>query len=289
MKDKGRLSWPGLSLSLLMHAGVLALVLLRFAPEPLPLTSAPLAVELWAGGGSGKGRGAQGAVAEPQTPPAVAAPEPVRPPAPVVPPAPPLAEAEVKLAASEKKPPPLKPPQKQEVKPEIKPVPKPAPSKPADAKPVAAEKVAKPAPPAKAKPGAKSGNAADDLLADLDGPTGSGRASVTQKGGPSGARDGVAQGSGPDSGAYLNKVRGRVRPYVMVPPGMSGNPEAVVRVSLLPTLEVRAVQLVKSSGNAAYDRAVQDAVWQTRSFPPLPAGARFADFREYTLKFRPHD
>ncbi|MCP9760288.1 TonB family protein [Aquitalea sp. S1-19] len=264
----------GLGLSVLLHVGVLAALLLRMAPDAVVPAEVPLSVELWAGGGSGKAPSVAPPVVPKHAPPA-----PVTPAKVVTPPAPtPSFDAEVKLAAAKDKPKP-EPAKPVPAKPEPKPEPKPQPQ--------AGKPPAKPAP--AAKPAAKHGNVADDFLGDLGGPAGSGQGSVTQKGGKSGIVGGSAQGrAGADAG-YLDKVRGRIRPYVMVPPGMSGNPEAVLKVSLLPTLEVRAVALVKSSGNAAYDRAVQDAVWQARTFPPLPAGARFADFREYTLKFRPHD
>ncbi|MCL6263943.1 TonB family protein [Craterilacuibacter sp. RT1T] len=269
-----------LGLSVVLHVAVFAALLLRMAPDVVVPAEVPLSVELWAGGGSGK--------ASSVAPPVVPEVAPLAPPVPaqaIRPPAPsPSFDAEVKLAAAKDKPKP-EPVKAVPAKPEPKPQPKPEP-KP-EPKPQAVTPPAKPAPAAKAA--AKHGNVADDFLGDLGGPAGSGQGSVTQKGGKSGIVGGSAQGRpGADAG-YLDKVRGRIRPYVMVPPGMSGNPEAVLKVSLLPTLEVRAVSLVKSSGNAAYDRAVQDAVWQARTFPPLPAGAHFADFREYTLKFRPHD
>lgn len=74
---------------------------------------------------------------------------------------------------------------------------------------------------------------------------------------------------------------------MQVPEALSGNPKAVVEVTLLPSLEVRDVKLLQSSGNAAYDEAVQRAVWMAKTFPPLPAGVAFGDYRRLKLEFRP--
>ena len=267
---------PGLLLSLLLHGMVAAFLLVRFHPQQVK-QAPPLAVELWAGGGAAQRPAAPVPQPEPRpepTPAPAPAPQPVQQPAP---PAPVLPDAQVKLKAPEPKPEvkpaPAKPePQK---KPEAKP--EPAPPKPEPKKP-------EPAKPARPRPNV---NAADDLLADL-GPAGPGKDKVTQKGAKNGSPNGAPDGGGVDRDAYGDKVRAKVRPYVIVPPGLSGNPEAVVRVTLLPTLEVRQVELVKSSGNPAYDQAVQNAVWQARTFPPLPKGASFAEFRSFTLNFRPN-
>lgn len=247
---------PGLLLSLLLHGMVAAFLLVRFHPQQVK-QAPPLAVELWAGGGAAQR-------------PAAPVPQPA-PPAPVLP------DAQVKLKAPEPKP-------------EVKPAPaRPEPQKKPEAKPEPAPpkpepKKTEPAKPARPR---SSVNAADDLLADL-GPAGPGKDKVTQKGAKNGSPNGAPDGGGVDRDAYGDKVRAKVRPYVIVPPGLSGNPEAVVRVTLLPTLEVRQVELVKSSGNPAYDQAVQNAVWQARTFPPLPKGASFAEFRSFTLNFRPN-
>lgn len=280
-------SGRSLALSASLHLLAAGLLLVTFVPEVQLAGAPPMSVELIAGGGDGKPGAARPAPAEPavpETPAPQPAPQPAPPPAvPAPPPTPALADAKVKLAdataaakpqAAPPEPPAKRPPAKVEAaKPEAKPLPKGAPAK---------------ATPGKAPP-AKGGNIADDLLSDLGGPAGPGADSVSQKGGKQGVVGGSPNGrAGADAG-YLDRVRGRIRPYVVVPPGLLGNPEAVLKVTLLPTLEVREVKLIKSSGSAAYDDAVQAAVWQARSFPPLPAGARFADYREYTLRFRPRD
>jgi colicin import membrane protein len=132
---------------------------------------------------------------------------------------------------------------------------------------------------------------ADDLLADLNSSNATHKpnAKASQAGAPGGAAQsaGAANAAKSNHGEYIGLVVARVRPHVQVPDNVSGNPKAVVEVTLLPSLEVRDVKLLQSSGNPAYDEAVQRAVWTAKTFPPLPSGAQFADFRRLKLEFRP--
>ncbi|MCD4501605.1 cell envelope integrity protein TolA [Chromobacterium vaccinii] len=278
--------------SALFHAGVIGLLLwggLQTTPPPSP---APLALELW--------------TTAPPPPPAVTAPTA---PAPAPQPAPepkPVVEAppaEVNLGKKDA-------PKHETPKPEPKPAAEPEPKKPKhEPKPAEPEKKApekaKPAekapdkketkahtPPA-AKPGHKTAkaynNEADDLLSSLDSSRTSGKpnARSDQAGSKHGVAGGAVNGSGVNAG-WIDLVKAKVTPLVQVPPGINGNPAAMLRVTLLPTLEVKAVQLVKSSGVPAYDDAVQRAVWEAKTFPKLPAGANFNDgYRTFTLTFRP--
>jgi colicin import membrane protein len=76
-------------------------------------------------------------------------------------------------------------------------------------------------------------------------------------------------------------------PFYLVPPSVQGNPEAEVVVTLLPGGEVLNVRIKKSSGNPAYDEAVERAVRRARPFE-VPAGDAFQrNFREFTMAFRP--
>ncbi|MNU09919.1 Gram-negative bacterial tonB protein [compost metagenome] len=63
----------------------------------------------------------------------------------------------------------------------------------------------------------------------------------------------------------------------------------VLQIEILPSLEVRQIRLLRSSGNSLYDEAVQAAVREMRRFPPLPKGAAFADYRRVTMSFRPKE
>lgn len=86
---------------------------------------------------------------------------------------------------------------------------------------------------------------------------------------------------------YMDGIRSKVKRFVVVPPSVQGNPEAEVVVTLLPGGEVLDVRISKSSGNAAYDAAVEGAI---RKAQPLvvPTGEQFQRyFRRFTMAFRP--
>ena len=74
---------------------------------------------------------------------------------------------------------------------------------------------------------------------------------------------------------------------MVLPPDMTGNPEAIFEVVQLPTGEIIDAVLRKSSGVRAYDDAVQRAIIKSS---PLPRPERPDLFqRTLTLKFRPQD
>jgi colicin import membrane protein len=86
---------------------------------------------------------------------------------------------------------------------------------------------------------------------------------------------------------YINGIYGRVWARVAVPPDIQGSPEAVFEVSLFPGGELANVVMRKSSGNAAYDAAVERAIRQAQPFV-VPTGDLFhGNFRPVTLSFRP--
>ena len=86
---------------------------------------------------------------------------------------------------------------------------------------------------------------------------------------------------------YLDGIRTKVKRFVVVPPSLQGNPEAEVVVTLLPGGEVLNVRVKKSSGNTAYDEAVERAVRRAQPFE-VPIGDAFQrNFREFTMAFRP--
>ncbi|MFN4236410.1 MAG: energy transducer TonB [Vogesella sp.] len=290
-REPGAASWL---FSAALHLLVLLCLWWSAAPQKLD-TPPPLAVELWAGG------------APPVPTPLPAEPAPPQP-VPVTPVQPPVAKvappplvpdnpaADVKLQAVKPdkikpeatlKPPPPKPEPVKPAKPEAKPDTKQQPRPDTMAKPAAA---ANPAPaskaPAKPAPGVKT----DDLLAELDDlPPGPGSGKVTQAGAKVGSKNGVANGQLDLKQQYGEAVRNRVRPYVVLPDGIKGNPEAVVEVIILPTLEIRSSRILRSSGSPAWDQAVLAALAEVKRFPPLPKGAEFADYRRITLHFRPKE
>ncbi|MDC7689507.1 cell envelope integrity protein TolA [Vogesella indigofera] len=273
----GAIGYGAWGMSLLLHLALLLPLWWLYAPTPV-YTPPPLAVELWAGGAP--------AAASKSAP----APVPVAP-APVTAATPLLADADIKLKASRPLPQHKPPPAPVAAE---KPQPKP---KPAEKEP---EKAAKAAPaPAKAsvptaKPAAKTASkpapsADNDLLAELDLPPGPGNAKQSQRGGQGGVAGGSSHGVADAKALYAQTLSNRVRPYVVIPDALKGNPEVVLQIEILPSLEVRQIRLLRSSGNPQYDEAVQAAVREMRRFPPLPKGAAFADYRRVTMSFRPKE
>jgi colicin import membrane protein len=86
---------------------------------------------------------------------------------------------------------------------------------------------------------------------------------------------------------YIRRIQAKVKGYVVVPPDIAGNPEAIFDVVQLPTGEIIDAQLKKSSGNRAYDEAVQRAIIKASPLPRPDSPELFQ--RNLTLKFRPLD
>ena len=86
---------------------------------------------------------------------------------------------------------------------------------------------------------------------------------------------------------YTARIRAKITRYIVLPPEIAGNPEAQFDVVLLPSGEVLSAKLRKSSGNAAYDAAVERAILKAQPLPLPPDPAMFPQFRNMVLKFRP--
>ena len=110
--------------------------------------------------------------------------------------------------------------------------------------------------------------------------------SVTIKAAEKAARDVAAvRARAKAEGDYAAKIRSKVRGNIIAE--VSGNPEAVFSVVQLPTGEVLTATLTKSSGNAAYDQAVERAILKSSPLPKPDQADVFK--RELTLKFRPQE
>jgi colicin import membrane protein len=86
---------------------------------------------------------------------------------------------------------------------------------------------------------------------------------------------------------YIASIRERVRGRWILPQDLQGNPEAVFLVTQIPSGDVISVKLVKSSGNAAYDTAVERAILAASPLPLPPDRSLFE--RELKLTFRLRD
>jgi colicin import membrane protein len=86
---------------------------------------------------------------------------------------------------------------------------------------------------------------------------------------------------------YQAKIRAKIRSKIVEPPDVAQDARAEFLVTLLPDGDVLTAELKKSSGNAAYDIAVERAIWKSVRLPLPPDVALFSAFRELLLTFKP--
>ena len=85
--------------------------------------------------------------------------------------------------------------------------------------------------------------------------------------------------------SYRQIIQQRLSQHWSRPPSARRNMEAQVRIQLVPTGRVVGVSIIKSSGDAAFDRSVEQAVRKAHQFIELQA----MDSRLFELKFRSVD
>ena len=86
---------------------------------------------------------------------------------------------------------------------------------------------------------------------------------------------------------YKAKIMAKIRSHVVMPPGVENDARAEFSVTLLPGGAVLKAELKKSSGNAAYDNAVERAILKSDPLPLPPDAQLFRDFRELDMVFKP--
>ncbi len=86
---------------------------------------------------------------------------------------------------------------------------------------------------------------------------------------------------------YANRIRLKIKGNIVVPADISGNPEAIFDVIQLPTGEVLSATLRRSSGNRAFDDAVERAILKSSPLPRPDNSSQFQ--RQLELKFRPQE
>ncbi|APC05282.1 protein TolA [Polynucleobacter asymbioticus] len=183
-----------------------------------------------------------------------------------------------KVEAAKETPKPVKPvPPKEKEKP--KPVEK--------AKPVEAPKKAETlkkveaASPAETKANAAAEKVRADQLARL-------RAAAGAEGGKGGTVGSGVGGGGNAPPGWTDKVIKKVKPLIVFnPESVSGNPAAVIQVSLAPDGAILSTSILSSSGNASWDRAVLLALSRAESLPKDDNGK--IPQREVKLTFKPKD
>jgi len=97
---------------------------------------------------------------------------------------------------------------------------------------------------------------------------------------------GTAQRDAGPSGSYGGRVAAKVKPNIVYPDAVAGNPRAEVEVRAAPDGTITGVRLAQSSGNKAWDDAVLRALQKTETLP------RDVDGRvpsSLVIGFRPKD
>jgi colicin import membrane protein len=96
-----------------------------------------------------------------------------------------------------------------------------------------------------------------------------------------------AAGQKTSAANWAGKIRDKVRGNIVLPRNVLGNPEALLKVTLLPTGDVIQVSFLRSSGNPTLDEAIERAF---RKSSPLPKPDDPAVFnRNLEITYRPYE
>ncbi len=135
--------------------------------------------------------------------------------------------------------------------------------------------------PAETKANAAAEKARADQLARL-------RAAAGAEGGSGGSVGSGVGGGGNAPPGWTDKVIKKVKPLIVFnPESVSGNPAAVILVSLAPDGAILSASIQSSSGNAGWDRAVLLALSRAESLPKDDNGK--IPQREVKLTFKAKD
>ncbi len=85
----------------------------------------------------------------------------------------------------------------------------------------------------------------------------------------------------------IKRIHDAVHDKVVVPPSVNGNPQAEFDVRLLESGAIASVQVTKSSGFAAYDRAIERAINAAAPFDIADYRDLMSKLRDLHLVFRP--
>jgi colicin import membrane protein len=86
---------------------------------------------------------------------------------------------------------------------------------------------------------------------------------------------------------YVLYIRDKVQRSWIQPPGSGSDLSCTVEVRLIPSGEVIDAQIVRSSGNAAFDRSVEAAVFKASPLPVPPDPDVMERFRSLRFEFKP--
>lgn len=185
--------------------------------------------------------------------------------------------------APQKNPEPVKAPEPKPEPPKPKPEPKPEPVKPPPKPDIAVKEKEKPKPEKKPEP--KFDPIQEALKKEMEQARRQQMSDAVSK--ELSQMQAASAAKSSSKNAYVDKIRNKIRGNLMVPPGVTGNPEARFLVTQLPSGEVVEVRLKRSSGVKTLDDAIERAIYKSS---PLPKPERPEDFaRELDLQFRPLD
>lgn len=152
---------------------------------------------------------------------------------------------------------------------------------PKKTEPVKKAEAPKAATPVDAKANAAAEKVRADQMARL-------RASAGAEGGSGGSVGSGVGGGGNAPPGWTDKVVKKVKPLIVFnPESISGNPAAIVKVTLAPDGIILSSELASSSGNSGWDRAVLLALTRAESLPKDDNGK--IPQREVKLTFKPKD
>lgn len=100
-------------------------------------------------------------------------------------------------------------------------------------------------------------------------------------------QDELAAANGRVVDEFKAKIMAKIRRNVVMPPNVVHDARAEFLVTLLPGGAVLKAELKKSSGNVAYDNAVERAILKSDPLPMPPDVQLFNRFRELNLVFKP--
>ncbi len=86
---------------------------------------------------------------------------------------------------------------------------------------------------------------------------------------------------------YVTSIATKIRRNIVLPPDAKGNPQAMFEVTQSVQGEVLAVKLLRSSGSASLDKAIEAAIKRSSPLPKPERPELFSD--KLNLKFRPLD
>jgi colicin import membrane protein len=191
-----------------------------------------------------------------------------------------VAKEEAADIAVKKKPVEKEPPKKEVVKETPKTVKPPPPKEKEKEQPKKAE-APKALTPSEIKANAAAEKVRTDQLARL-------RAAAGAEGGSSGTLGSGVGGGGNALPGWTDKVIKKVKPLIVFnAESVSGNPAAVIQVTLAPDGAILSTSILTSSGNASWDRAVLLALSRAESLPKDDNGK--IPQREVKLTFKPKD